>query len=39
VRLAVTCSPFSLGKNSTWGALIAAEEQAVTAGASSTSPA
>ena len=29
VRLAVTCAPFALGKNPTWGALIAVEEQNV----------
>ena len=32
VRLAVTCSPFALGKNSTWGALLAVEEENAAAG-------
>jgi two-component system, chemotaxis family, CheB/CheR fusion protein len=33
VRLAVTCAPFALGKNPTWGALVSVEEQAVAASA------
>ena len=33
VRLAVTCSPFALGKNPTWGALLAVEEDNAAAGA------
>ena len=32
VRLSVTCSPFALGKNPTWGALLAVEEESAAAG-------
>ena len=34
VRLAITCAPFALGKNPTWGALVTVEEEAVAVGAS-----
>jgi hypothetical protein len=31
VRIAITCSPFALGKNPTWGALVTVEEEPATA--------